>query len=45
MLIALAANFATRHIIARRADAQEKRVTEEAYERAHFEEFVPEEDG
>ena len=44
MLIVLAANFATRHIIARRADAQEERVKEEAYERAHPEEFAPEED-
>ena len=45
ILVALAANFATRHIVARRADAQEKRVREEAYERAHPEEFVFEEEG
>ena len=40
MLIALAANFAVRRIVARRADAQEKRVEEEAYERAYPDEFA-----
>lgn len=45
ILVALAANFATRHIVARRADAQEKRVQEEAYERVHPDEFALEDEG
>jgi hypothetical protein len=42
MLIALAANLTIRRVVVKRADAQEQRVQEEAYERAHPEEFAPE---
>jgi hypothetical protein len=45
IVLVFAANLATRHIVSRRADAQEERVREEAYERAHYEEFAPEDEG
>ncbi|GAF91927.1 unnamed protein product, partial [marine sediment metagenome] len=40
MLIALAANLIVRQVVQRRSDAQEERVREEAYERAHADEFA-----
>jgi phosphate/sulfate permease len=45
MLIALAANFTVRSVVRKRSDAQERRVEEEAYERAHPDEFALEREG
>ena len=44
MLIALAANLTVRRIVDRRSDAQEKQAEEEAYERAHADEFALEDE-
>ncbi|MFQ5491984.1 MAG: inorganic phosphate transporter [Phycisphaerae bacterium] len=44
MTVALIINFTVRRIITRRADEQERRVEEEAYERAHPDEFALEDE-
>ncbi len=44
IVIALAANFAVRQIVKKRSAEQERRVEEEAYERAHPDEFALEDE-
>ncbi len=44
MALVIAANFFVRSIVSRRADAQEKEAEEEAYERAHADEFALEDE-